>query len=369
MKNFSKTQILLLLGFAFSACSKSEENQGFSAARELSGAQAAIVWGQNAKERFRLEPMPHAAKGHQEGDHEEAALKLAYDLPQGWSELPSNANRIANFRVAGDEKAECYLSLLGGDGGGLEGNVNRWRAQLSIKPLTPQEVAALPRETLFQRQAVLVESSGIWKGMDGSQSQEGWSLLGLALVNPQASAFLKMTGPTATIAGERERFLALARSFRFESAPAPASKPDDSLPMGNAQGLSWTAPQGWQQAPEKPMRVVSFLPQDGIDCYVAVLDGDGGGALANFNRWRGQMGREPIREMEFDALPRILVLGTQAPLLEIEGEGESAGKKMLGLVAQVHGRSVFLKMTGPVDAIERERENFRVFAASLRENP
>lgn len=368
MKNAFFVAILCLAG-----CGDRGGSSGFGPASEPSAHDAPVIWGLSAKERFRFEPVSPATGSQKSESADASSLRLAFDLPQGWTELPATANRMANFRIGGEEGAECYLSLLGGDGGGLVANVNRWRQQLSLEPLDEAAVEALPRVSLFQRQAVLLECSGTWKGMDGSRSDADWGLIGLLLVNPQASAFLKMTGPGAVVTAEKERFLALSRTMRFENAPAepapPAPQPDDSLPMGSAQGLSWTVPEGWKQGPAKPMRAANLIPREGLECYLAVLDGDGGGAMANINRWRQQMGRGGLSPAEIEALARVEVLGRQAHVVEIEGDGENAGKKMLGLVAEASGRAIFVKMTGPSQAVAHEREKFLAFAASIREAP
>lgn len=349
----------------------------FLPARELGEKGASIPWGQSSMERFDLRKPP-LKDAHDSQDSKEPPLRLAYELPSGWSELPTTASRVANFRVAGEKASECYLTLLAGDGGGLEANLNRWRSQLSQEALSTEQIASLPKSLFFGGQATLLETSGTWKGMDGSRSDPNWGLKGLVLVSQGASAFLKMTGPEKTLSAERDRFLALAASFRFEprnletEKPQPKSMdpaPSDSLPMANAQGLAWKAPEAWKEGPSRPMRLASWIPSEGIDVSLAALDGAGGGALANANRWRQQMGQKELSPAAFEALPRIDMLQASFPWIEIEGAGENAGKKMLGVIASTGAKTVFFKMTGPAAAVDAERERFRELVRSLRERP
>jgi len=114
--------------------------------------------------------------------------------------------RVANFRVAGDERAECYLTVLGGDGGGLAANVNRWRAQMSQAPAAAAEIEALPRAPFFGRDATFLDVTGTWTGMSGKETDADYELLGFLLVDPAGSIFLKMVGPRAVIGGEIESF-------------------------------------------------------------------------------------------------------------------------------------------------------------------
>lgn len=349
------------------ACQGNEAD--FLPARELGEKAASIPWGQSSMERFDLRKPP-LKDAHEAQETKEPPLRLAYELPSGWSELPTTASRVANFRVAGEETSECYLTLLAGDGGGLDANLNRWRSQLSQEALSSEQIASLPKSLFFGGQATLLETSGTWKGMDGSRSDPNWGLKGLVLVSQGASAFLKMTGPEKTLSAERDRFLALAASFRFEPQPKSMdAAPSDSLPMANAQGLTWKAPATWQEGPSKPMRLASWIPSDGIDVSIAALDGAGGGALANANRWRQQMGQKELSPDAFEALPRIDMLQASFPWIEIEGAGENAGKKMLGVIASTGAKTVFFKMTGPAAAVDAERERFRELVRSLRERP
>ncbi len=394
---------VLLATLATGACSKKEPEGGFQPPRDVQGPSAAVNFGATTNERFGSMRMPSAAgagTGGAMGGGMEAGAGFAWDLPPGWTPLETSAMRNANFRVAGDEKAECYLSILGGEAGGLTSNVNRWRSQVALPPLSDAEIAALPRATLLGRQGVLVDFVGTWKGMGGTSNEAGWRLTGILDVSPEGSAFLKMTGPDAKIAAEKEHFLALAKSLRPGGAPsdphaemggaasaAPGGDPHAGIPgapsiggdmsgqampgampaAGDQQGLHWKAPAGWKQAAEKPARVVTFNPAEGVECYVTVLGGDGGGLEANLNRWRGQMGCADLAASEFQELPHIPILGSDGRLIAIDGAGDKAGKQMLGAVALVGGRSVFVKMTGPKDAVQKEREHFTAFAQSLEE--
>jgi hypothetical protein len=321
-----------------------------------------------------------------------SSSSFAWTTPPGWTELPSTSMRTANFRPAGDPHAECYLTFLVGDAGGLGANVNRWRAQLSLPPLTGTEIDALPKAAFLGRGAALLEGTGTWKGMNGGESAPGWGLLGLLLVDPNGSAFLKMTGPAKTVAAEREAFLALAKSFRAAGAPEPkasdaspkasdvdakangseSSKPADSAPAphpksgdANASGLSWTLPDGWRTAPEKPMRAASFFagPGESVECYVSIFPGEAGGLLANVNRWRGQLDLPELTGVDCEHLESFPMLGRRGVVVEIEGKGT----KLVGAACTGSDHSVFVKMTGPPELVREQRGAFLAFCMSLGE--
>jgi hypothetical protein len=159
------------------------------------------------------------------------------------------------------------------------------------------------------------------------------------------------------------------------SSSATSGAPADvagSMAEGSS-GLRWQVPEGWRQAPPKPVRIVTFHvgPDDRTECYVSSLSGDGGGVRANIDRWRGQMGAKPSTPEEFAALETVRILGVDAALVEVHGgyqgmNGEQiADATLLGAVAPLDGRILFVKLVGPSEVVAAEREAFLAFCRSL----
>ncbi len=165
-----------------------------------------------------------------------------------------------------------------------------------------------------------------------------------------------------------------AQRFGYEQTAAPPA-PHGEVPATEAVDLpfTWTAPEDWQQAPDRAMRVVTYTagPNQEVECYVAILGQGGGGVEANINRWRVQMGLEPLSEAEVAALPVLEVLGQPSPWAEMRGSFSSQFSDpiedalMFGLVCPVEELSVFVKMTGPADVTAPQRDNFLAFCQSL----
>lgn len=263
--------------------------------------------GASVEERFGLQsraPKPDAGVS-------EATGMLRWDVPAGWTERAPSSMRIANFLAAGDENAECYLTILAGDAGGIGANVNRWRAQMGQAALGPAQIDALPREKMFHRDAVLLEAEGAFTGMSGGSAKPDQRLLGLLLVDPAGSAFLKFTGPSALVARERAAFLALAASFRSsEEAQAPGAQP--TLRTERAAGLVARVPDEWMRTMAKPPRALDLRIDADVECSITVLPGEAGGARANIDRWRTQLGLAPLDDAQYTGLETIALLGTQA---------------------------------------------------------
>lgn len=145
---------------------------------------------------------------------------FTWELPEGWSQGPDSSMRLATFLIQSDPLAECAVSTLYGDGGGLEANVNRWRAQLGQPPLTAEEIAALPRWPVLGTEAVVVEAAGPYASMGGGEIDDAL-LLGVVCPMEGRTFFVKMTGTRAALEAERERFRAFCLSLRPTGGLAP----------------------------------------------------------------------------------------------------------------------------------------------------
>lgn len=338
-----------------------------------------------------------------------AEQPLHWTTPPGWTEKPPAPFRDVNFAVAGDARAECYLTTLAGEAGGLDANINRWRTQLSLPPLGPDEIAALPRQSWFGAPAVAVDFSGRWAGMSGDQAapaEEDWRLIGLLQVTPEQSRFLKLVGPAAVIDTQIPAFHALAESFHVDgsehgaalhaaerqstsqsSSPsatesaanstAQSTPPRTAAPADSQRSasLAWRAPPGWTRGAEKPMRELTYFAGEGqqVECAVTLLTGEAGGLLANLNRWCGQMGAPPMTEADVARLEHITLAGSDAVLVRLERGPDATAPEnhelLLGAIGRLGESALFVKMLGPHDAVESQGAALVAFCNSLRAAP
>lgn len=391
---------LVALALALSAaCGDAGPTAEIAARRTASRASRPVVLGAGARERFEM-PEQH-------GGSEASDDLFDYALPEGWKVLAPTRDRFLNLSPAGDPDASCYMSFLPGDAGGMEANVNRWRTQLGAEPLSGEAIAALPTVPLLRREGKLVEVTGTYTGM-GQAPRTGFALIGVAVVEPNGSLFLKFTGPAPLVAAERERFLAFARSLSVaddhgqvhgpddghdhaaqaeesvaegteiethQSQATSAEQRSDPSPAESAGALGWKTPAGWTQAPPRMMREVTFTFAGGGECYVTRLGGDAGGLRMNLDRWRDQIGLGPLDDEAFAALERVQALGQEVPVFEAAGtfkgmDGkEKKDQGMLGVAVIRAHDSLFVKLTGPAGAVRAERANFLAFVVSLEERP
>jgi len=122
---------------------------------------------------------------------------FSWVTPEGWSEAGADSTgmRFINLKFGPQGEGECYLSIMPGTGGGMEANINRWRAQMGQAPYTPEELQKLPTKPLLNRDATYVDFTGDFKGVGASEAQKDYRLAGLVLAAPQFTLFIKMTGP------------------------------------------------------------------------------------------------------------------------------------------------------------------------------
>ena len=360
-----------LLGCAVGAlgCGDPPAQAAFGERRTVSRAWTAVLPGASHAQRFPS----RMGMGAPAGAADDVAAPT-FTLPGGWEVLPASPTRLVHVRPEGEDESTCYVSHLPSRGGGDLENVNRWRAQLGLDPIASGDLAALERRPFFSGEAILVELAGTFRDMGATEGLPDWGLLGAIARDRQGTWFVKFTGPRGLLERERGAFLEFLDSLQAaeaSSSPAAAVPPGG---FGTGEGLRWTAPEGWTDQGPRPMRAVSFQVGEATECYVSIIGGEGGGLVANLDRWSGQFGGSPLTPEELDALPRVTVLGRSCPLLEVHGTFTDtmkgvvhADQALLGVPCVRAEGSVFVKMTGPADEVAAARADFEAFCASLEE--
>jgi hypothetical protein len=409
LMRFVKPSLLLVLAGALAGCPD-------SSTRTIARTRTASFPGKPFKadatnaERFELGTQMMGMGTRKPAAPARGRAPIAWDTPPGWTNKPdAGGMRLASFSVASNADLDCSITILPGGAQGVTANVNRWRKQMNLGELNDQAVQALPTRPVLGGPAIVLALEGTYSGMGqpasgserGGQSnaREGWKLAGAIRALPAVTLFVKFTGPATAIDAEQKNFLALLDSIRMapqepaaEGEEEPDQDPHAGLPPGHpdmsgesapppapgpaASGapLQWQAPQGWVQAGERPMRLVTFLAGSSqeTECYVTVLPGQAGGIEANLNRWRGQMGQTPLDASGLAALPRARVLGADVPVMEVAGDfadmqgQRHTGYVLLAVVCPDKERTVFVKMVGPGDQVRAERDRFQAFLSSLR---
>jgi len=300
---------------------------------------------------------------------------FSWTLPEGWKDLPPKQFRQGNWSVDGQEDVQAYLTV--GTGGGILLNVNRWRSQMGLEPVSDAEVKGLSTIEVLGRTALIVELDGTFAGMGGTGNGAGYRMLGVIFSDDRGGlVFLKMFGPKAKVEKAHDAFLALVGSLR--PTGGSGGMPPTHGDAATRSGLQYVVPEGWRKGKDRQMREVTFHPGEGTEteCYVTVLSAAAADVAMNVNMWRGQMSETPLSADAIKALPAVEVLGRPSQWVEITGtyRGKSAmgqgvemkpGYRMFALLCAMPRATITVKMVGPDKVVLAEKQNFLDFCRSL----
>jgi hypothetical protein len=323
---------------------------------------------------------------------------LQYNLPAGWDKKVPTQMRVASFVVSQDGKqADVSVIPLGGMTGADPANVNRWRGQVGLAALPDADISNLGEKvSVGDQPADLYDLTGTVPG--GGEAQR---ILGVILHRDETAWFFKMTGEAGLVEQQKPTFIAFLKTVSFGAPVAapptmdfsqlPPSHPPiagtslgtqnslvpnaNTLVMGGSVNNGkpiWTIPAGWQEGPLAQFLVAKYViaGADGAAAAVNVssLTGDGGGLLANVNRWRAQLGLAPVAEADLANLPTIDASGGKATLIEFSGTDGRTGKpaKLVGVVLPLGGQTWFYKLMGDESVVARQKDALIQFVQSAK---
>lgn len=236
--------------------------------------------------------------------------------PDGWKQTQGAGELYARLRKEEDGSApEITISQFPPKAKDPRANIDRWRGQLGLGPIGEDDLK---------------------------------KLVGNVKVDGNPGSRVDFVGGSKKRGGPA---MARGRPFRF-------AKPDDweERPLDMPQGIP---------------RLAVFLVRDRehhAEVSVVPLAGPGGGAFANVNRWRRQLGLEPIgdaaqlqKEMrQFD------VADGKAPYVDLVGRDATGPKRILGAWIAHGGRTWFIKMIGSPELVGKQQAAFEAFLQSIR---
>ena len=294
--------------------------------------------------------------------------EIAVTTPPNWEPQPLSQMRQASFLVKGDNGAIADISFvsLGSAAGNVLENVNRWLGQIGQPPITEQKLGEIAQRLHTSLGDVaIVDLAGL---PDNADPARDGRIIAAMLTTGNSTLFFKMRGNADLSEAQKGDFIKWVAAVcdaqtQTGSPQMAAAPPNDS----GAPRIQWKAPEGWIEVPPSSMRYASFsAPAEGgskIDISVVTFPGDGGSDADNINRWRGQIGLDPI-----DA---NTVTSEVAPLKTADttfSTADIAGDKTRTIAAWTRrdGRVWFFKATGPNASVEKEKPNFVKFIESVR---
>ena len=319
---------------------------------------------------YRVAVEPEAAPPVQSEaprETEERDMAVTWEASPEWTE--EKAGQFLTAAYAIPDLGRLTVSQLGGDGGGLAANVNRWRGQVNLAPLPDDKIIGQPMPIPGSAQPML-----LFNLTSDNAEPDAEGIFAAVLPLESETWYFKLTAPAAKL---REngvevftKFLGTVRVGGGDAAPTPATPTPPPAPA--MPKIQVNAPEGWEEGAPSSMRVASFAIKgaDGATADVSVipLPGNSGSVLDNVNRWRGQIQLPPLSSAEDPAVGTEME-GKAGKMIVTHMVSEGAvleGKKaaISAAILKVDGMSWFFKITGDAALVEANREKFEEFARS-----
>ncbi len=314
---------------------------------------------------------------------ESTPSQLTWKTPEGWTIVPPGEMRVASFKIEGQNGKQADVSVipLPGRPGTDDANVNRWRGQVGLSSISPEELEKYAESIEAGGQsAQLYDIAG-----QNPASGEAARILGVIQHRADAVWFFKMTGDANLVEQQKPAFVDFLKSLKFASALAQAELPPSHPPIGDmGMGLSaadasgpvshegqpnWQVPAGWQEVSGGQFLIAKFmLAGDGganAAVNVSMSAGDGGGLAANVNRWRGQLGLPPMADI---LTTPIDVANGKAQLVDMSGTDARTGQptRLVGVIVPQSGQTWFYKLMGDAKVVESQKDAFTKFVQGVK---
>lgn len=139
--------------------------------------------------------------------------ELTWTAPKTWQARAASAMRKATFIIPGDnadQSAELAVTAFPGDVGGNLANVNRWRGQLLLPPITEADLGSLLTH-VHAGQLHIDVAEMLGPETPGKARQR---VIGAIVPFNSATWFFKLTGPDALVTREKPAFMSFLQTLQ-----------------------------------------------------------------------------------------------------------------------------------------------------------
>ncbi|MEW6157541.1 MAG: hypothetical protein AB1813_08920 [Verrucomicrobiota bacterium] len=306
---------------------------------------------------------------------------LHWELPAGWEEQAKGGMRAGSFLIPGSDgkKAEVALIPLPGVKAIELESVNMWRQELGLPEIQREHLNQLGESiTIGEVEGKLFDMVSSEARLDNKYKVR---TVGVIMVKDGITWFFKMSGEESLVGEQKEAFKKFLAKLEFHEADhdteltsaRPVSTNTGELPPDAEEKPDWQVPAGWEERPPTMMVLAKFgVAASGggtAEISVSKLAGEGGGLLANVNRWRNQISLPPVSEADLPGMIQTLdPPGSKAILVDMIGVDPRTGQKTRVLAAIVpHSTQTwFYKMNGEEKLVGEQKAAFIKFVQSAR---
>ncbi|MGZ4963825.1 MAG: hypothetical protein ACXWC8_14810 [Limisphaerales bacterium] len=383
--------------------------------RMLSGTALVVFVGASAlfaRDDIRTYTIPKErpssqAQAEAPAPQAEATAPVKWTTPSGWQERAPGNMVIGSLAVPGKngKSADVSITTFPGDVGGELANLNRWRTQLGLPPVSDpgkSETVTVGGET----------------GKLYELSNDNASIVVASIPRNGATWFFKLKGDKETVESSKPAFRDFLQSVQFTDSGETASaadphaglanvpangadphaglnipavtdgsdphagvaKPDGdphaglgTTPEADTTGPKMDVPSNWTEKPAGQMVLKSYsvAGSKGGQAAVAIssFPGDVGGKLPNVNRWCRQMGKPEVDDSRLNTVaPAFETQGGTGYSVDIEGTDVKTGKpaRLVAVAVPHDGNTWFYKLLGDKDTVEESKAAFLKFVKSVR---
>lgn len=272
-------------------------------------------------------------------------------LPDNWRRGPDKPMRFASIDINTPQKQlDLSVSKLTRQedwDSEVAMNVNRWRGQVGLDSSDEKWAGAEPLDV------AAADGPAVWVDLTGRSADGGPSMM----------------APFAGRGGGGAGAPPFAAAPSDDDRPSPPTNAPESESASSR--LTYDLPEGWRLGRKSIMRWAAFDvgPEDS-PAEVTVIPA-GGDVRGNVARWLGQIrGGTVPDEVVDEAL-------AEAESLQVDGrpsqrfllkpaEGETGTAIDATIIPLENDRSLFVKMTGPLEVVTQESKAMRSFLQSLK---
>ena len=314
-------------------------------------------------------PSPHAQSqsalpsGHP--DIATAKPQLSWTLPAGWKEVAPGQVSLATFSIVDKDGREAQVAVtpLGRMAGKEVPIVNMWRQQFGLSELSADEAEKqLKPVEIGGEPGKMIELTGKSEGTNPPVK-----IVTAMVHRPDASWFYKLVGDADLVEAQKQAFVSFLKSIKIGQVPATevASVPASQTESSSSGTSQWKTPADWKAVAPGSMQVAKFsVPANGAgkaDVMISIFPTSTGGALANVNRWRSQIGLPPVTEAELaKSITKLDNKNPDAILVDMTNNE----RQLIGAIVPRDGQWYFFKLLGDAAAVSPQKDAFIAFAKS-----
>lgn len=136
------------------------------------------------------------------------AEDLSFQLPAGWTITRAQGMRYATITAAGG--AEVTVTRFPGAAGGVLDNINRWRGQIMLPPITQEQLHTVTMNL------PLKGTTATFTMMGDPNNEAAPRLLAAIVPAGELTYYFKMMGPKAQLAQNELSFISMVKSVQLK---------------------------------------------------------------------------------------------------------------------------------------------------------